>query len=149
MQIHFLHGTETGTAEFLCEDLQAAFGDAHDTQISSLEDVDVSALENGPLYVVVSATFGSGDVPGTGVDFYEALQKNKPDLSHIRFAVFGLGDTSFGDTYNQGSEKLMTEMLACKAEMVGERGLFDSSSPEMPEDIAIPWLTDLLTKIDG
>ena len=149
MDIHFLHATETGTAEFLCEDMLAAIEDGHSCEISSLMDVDATALDPAKFYVIVSATFGSGEVPNTGMDFYEVLQNDRPDLSEISFAVFGLGDTSFDDTYNQGSEKLMTEMLACKATMIGERGLFDASSPEMPEDVGVPWIEGIMAMLDG
>ncbi|MEM9060232.1 MAG: flavodoxin domain-containing protein [Pseudomonadota bacterium] len=149
MQVHFVYGTETSTAEFLCEDLSNALPDGCSGTVSSMETVDPTTLDSSTFYVLVSSTFGSGDVPGTAVDFYEKLQKQSPDLSHVRFAVFGLGDTTFGETYNQGSEKLMTQMLACKATMVGERGLFDSSSPDMPEDIAVPWLLGILETTDA
>ncbi|MEM9141137.1 MAG: flavodoxin domain-containing protein [Pseudomonadota bacterium] len=144
MQIHFLHGTETGTAEFLCEDLQSAIQSDAESEITSLDEIQPSALTNDKFYVFVTATFGSGDLPGTAQDFFDALERDKPDLSHVRFAIFGLGDTTFGETYNQGSEKLMTQLLACNAKMVGERGLFDASSSDMPEDVAIPWLKGVM-----
>jgi flavodoxin len=146
VQIHFLYGTETSTAEYLCDDLQDALPDGIESDISSMADVDPSELEAGPLYVIVQSTIGSGDVAGTGFVFYEKLQNDRPDLSNVRFAIFGLGDRTFSETYNHGSEKVMTEMLACKAGMVGERGLFDASAPEMPEDIALPWMETILAE---
>ena len=148
MQIELLFGTETGTAEFLCEDLAEALEDEATCSLSGMETVDPSTLSGEPFYILVSSTFGSGDVPGTAQTFYEALQK-RPDLGHVRFAIFGLGDRTFGDTFNQGSEKIMTEMLACGAKMVGERGLFDASSAEMPEDIAIPWAREILVQLSA
>ena len=39
--------------------------------------------------LVISSTYGQGDVPD-GKSFYEKLKKNKPNLDHIEFAVFGL-----------------------------------------------------------
>lgn len=147
VQIHFLYGTETSTAEYLCDDLQDALPDGSQSEISSMSDVEPSALEAGTLYVIVQATIGSGDVAGTGFAFYEKLQTEKPDLGHVRFAIFGLGDRTFSDTFNHGSEKVMTEMLACGAGLVGERGLFDASAPEMPEDVALPWMEGILAEM--
>ncbi|MEM7268269.1 MAG: flavodoxin domain-containing protein [Pseudomonadota bacterium] len=147
MNIHFLHGTETGTAEFLCDDLKAEVPDEHTSAISSLTDTSPADLEAGTFYIVVSSTFGSGDVPDTAKSFYEALTEGKPDLSHVSFAIFGLGDMSFGETYNGGSEKLMAALTGCGARMVGERGLFDASTPDMPEDIAVPWMEGLLAEL--
>lgn len=146
MKLHFLYGTETGTSEFLCEDMQGALGSEWSSTISCMDDVDAAKLDKDTFYVLVTSTFGSGDLPGTALSFFDTLQTQKPDLSGIAFAIFGLGDGTFGDTYNQGSEKLMTEMMACKARMIGERGLFDASSPDMPEDIGVPWINAIVAE---
>ncbi|MEM6375133.1 MAG: flavodoxin domain-containing protein, partial [Pseudomonadota bacterium] len=111
-----------------------------------LEDVDPAALEADPLYIIVCSTFGSGDLPSTAESFFTKLTSAKPDLSHVRFAMFGLGDRTFGETFNQGSEKLMEALVSCKATMVGERGIADASSADMPEEVAVPWLEDILQK---
>ncbi len=147
MQIHFLYGTETGTAEFLCDDLTDALPDDYDCTVTSMENVDPASLDADTFYVLVSATFGSGDLPGTAQPFFDALEDRKPDLSHVRFAVFGLGDRTFAETFNFGSKKLMEQMLACKAQMIGERGIFDASSRDMPEEVAVPWLKDILDQL--
>ncbi|MEM9782463.1 MAG: flavodoxin domain-containing protein [Pseudomonadota bacterium] len=144
MKLQFLYGTETGTAEMLCDDLKAAVDSRVDCTIVDMEATTPSSLDGETFYVLVSSTTGSGDVPGSAETFYEALTSEKPDLSHVRFAIFGLGDRTFGDTFNQGSEKIMEAMLACKARMVGERGIFDASSAKMPEELAVPWLEALM-----
>ncbi|MEM9497147.1 MAG: flavodoxin domain-containing protein [Pseudomonadota bacterium] len=146
MRIDFLHGTETGTAEIVCEDLNDAVAGQVETTIASLEDVDPSELSGDTLYIVVCSTFGSGDLPSTAEPFMQKLEKTMPDLKHVRFALFGLGDRTFGETFNQGSETLMTALLARGAQMVGDRGIADASSADMPEEIAIPWLQDILQK---
>lgn len=146
MQIHFLHGSQSGTAEDLCDDLKDRVGDAHDCTTASMQDVEPADLDAQAFYVLVSATFGSGQLPDPAQSFSDALEDGKPDLSNIRFAIFGLGDRSFGETFNNGSKTLMTQMLACKAQMVGERGLHDASSGDVPLDIAGPWLDGVLER---
>ncbi|MEM8537558.1 MAG: flavodoxin domain-containing protein [Pseudomonadota bacterium] len=147
MNVEFLHGTETGTAEMVCEDLDAAVSDRVSTTVNSLEDVDPGSLNADTFYVIVCSTFGSGDLPSTAEPFFDALQAQKPDLSGVRFAIFGLGDRTFGETYNQGSEKLAAALVACKAQMVGERGTADASSADMPDEIALPWLEGILEQV--
>ena len=142
MQINLLYGTQSGTAEFLCEDLEAALTE-HDCNVASLESRGPADLKSDDLHVFVIASYSTGDVTGTAQVFLDTLEEDKPDLTGHRFAVFGLGDQTF-DTYNEGSEKMMQALLACKATMIGERGLFDASSADMPEDVATPWLKDLL-----
>lgn len=147
MKIHFIYGTESGNAEDLCDDLKDASPDASECEISEMNDVDPTTLDTDTFYVIVSATFGSGNVPSTADEFYSDLLEKKPDLSHIRFAVFGLGDESFGETFAQGSQKLMEAMLACKATMIGERGIYDASNAEPPEDTGLPWWECILKKL--
>ncbi|MEE2809584.1 MAG: flavodoxin domain-containing protein [Pseudomonadota bacterium] len=144
MQVQFLHGTEMGNAEFLCEDLENSVPEGISAKCNSMEDVDPTDLNGDTLYVFVVSTYGAGDVPNTAQPFYEDLQAAKTDLSHVRFAMFGLGDSNFSDTFNQGSEKVMGLLEECGAKRLGERGLFDASGPEMPEDIAEPWLQGIL-----
>ncbi len=144
MQIRLLYGTETGTAEILCDDIKAELEGEMDCDVSSLENVDPSELSTDALNVFVVSTTGSGDLPFTAIPFIDKLKAAKPDLSNIRFAIFGLGDRTFAATFNFGSEQVMNQLLECKAKQVGARGIFDAASNEMPEDIAMPWLRETL-----
>lgn len=147
MKIHFLSGSQSGTAEIVCDHLMDSLSDGFDGKVSSLDEVDPKDLDAETFYVLVSATFGSGQVPDSAQSFLDVLEERKPDLSHIRFAIFGLGDRSFGETFNNGSNLLMTNMLACNAQMVGERGLHDASSEDFPQNVALPWLGGILDKL--
>lgn len=138
--IQYLYGTESGTAEMLCEDLAAETAG----EIMSLADCDPATLNGETLYVIVCSTFGSGDLPMSAEPFFDALQKNTPDLSAVKFAIFGLGDMIYADTFGHGSEKIMNAMLERGATLVGERKVFDASSGDMPEDVGVPWLQGVL-----
>ncbi|MCH2163702.1 MAG: flavodoxin domain-containing protein [Marinovum sp.] len=148
MHIQFLFGTETGTAEIVCEDLQAALGTDHTSAIASLEDVTPDNLDKSHLHVVVCSTFGSGDLPTTAEVFFDQIKGGAKDLTGVQFAIFGLGDRTFGDTFNQGSERLAEALVECKATQVGARGIADASAGDLPEDIAIPWLKGILNAQD-
>lgn len=147
MNIHFLYGSQSGTAEILCDNMVDSLSDGFEGKVSSLDEVDPADLDAETFYILVSATFGSGQVPDSAQKFLENLEERKPDLSHVRFAIFGLGDRTFGETFNNGSNLLMTQMLACNAQMVGERGLHDASAVALPQKVALPWLKDILTQI--
>ena len=147
MKIHFLYGTETGNAEMVCEDIETELGDAFETRVDSLGDVDPNALEADTFYMIVTSTYGNGDLPATAAPFADTLEADKPNLNHVRFAIFGLGDMVFSETFNHGSKGLMEKLLDCGAAMVGERGLYDASTAEMPEDLAIPWAQGILAQL--
>lgn len=144
MAVKIIYGSETGTAEILAEDLKDHIAGSHECSYAELDSVDPAGMSGDDFYVVICSSTGSGDVPMNGVSFLNKLTNDKPDLSHVHFAVFGIGDMVFAETYNQGSEKIMNALLGCGAKMTGERGLFDASSGDLPEDAAMPWF-DALT----
>ncbi|MEM7214546.1 MAG: flavodoxin domain-containing protein [Pseudomonadota bacterium] len=145
MKIGLLYGTETGNAELLCDDIEEALGSGFECDIADLGDTDHADLDPSKFYIIVTSTYGNGDLPTTAAPFYDTLAEQKPDLSGIRFAIFGLGDMVFDETYNQGSERLAKLLVECGAQMVGERGLHDASSGEPPEDLALPWARSIVS----
>ncbi|WP_415401534.1 flavodoxin domain-containing protein [Tateyamaria sp. SN3-11] len=149
MKIGLYYGSETGNSEMLCEDIEAELGAGYDCHIDSLADVDPSALDKDTFYIFVTSTYGNGDLPSTALPFEEALKADAPDLSGIRFAMFGLGDQVFSETFNHGSLKLSQMLIAQKAVMIGERGLHDASGFEMPEDIALPWVAGIMEQLQA
>lgn len=149
MKLHFLYGTETGSAEMLCEDIEEDLGGGFDCTITAMGEVDPQTLDADTVYLFVTSTYGNGDLPSMAMPFYEALDAAKPDLSHVRFGVFGLGDMVFSATYNQGSERLMEKLVERGAKMVGDRGLHDASTPDLPEDLAIPWAHDVVAQLNA
>ena len=147
MKIGLLYGTETGNAELLCDDIEAEIGSSHDCSIASLADIAPSDLRADTFYIFVVSTYGNGDLPSGAAKFFEELDAEKPDLSKVSFAIFGLGDMVFDYTFAQGSEKLAALLVECKARMIGERGIHDASSPDMPEDIGLPWVEVILSEM--
>jgi len=146
MKIHFLFGTETGNSEMVCEDIEIDLGDAVDTEITNLSDFSHEDFGASSFYICVTSTYGNGDLPITAQPFVDRLKEDKPDLSHVRFAIFELGDMVFSETLAHGSKTLMEELLALNATMVGECGLHDASNPEMLEALAIPWAHEILAE---
>ena len=144
MKVCIYYGSETGNSEMLCEDIEADLGAAHSCEIASLADVDPAHLDRDAFYIFVTSTYGNGDLPSTVLPFEDALTAGAPDLNGIRFAIFGLGDQVFAETFNHGSKKLGEMLTGLGARQVGTRGLHDASGFEMPEDIALPWVRGIM-----
>jgi len=89
MKIHFLFGTETGSAEMLCEDIRDDLGDGFTCAITSMGEVDPGDLDGETLYLFITSTYGNGDLPMVAQPFYDAIVERGLDLSHIRFGIFG------------------------------------------------------------
>lgn len=146
MNISILYGTETGNAENVAQELAQALAAEHAVQVLDLDDCELDALR-AELSLVVLSTYGEGEFPRNAARFAEALDSARPDLSGVRYAVFGLGDSHYVQTFGRASERfdaLLHSLGACR---VAERHLHDASGQGFPEDAAQVWLEVVLENI--
>jgi sulfite reductase (NADPH) flavoprotein alpha-component len=96
-----LYGSQSGNAEGLAHDLAATVrmrqGRASlNPRVIGMEhfaDIDFSAEKH---ILVISSTWGEGEMPDNAKAFWEWLQSDKaPPLGHAAFAVLGLGDRNY------------------------------------------------------
>jgi MioC protein len=139
-EVRVMYGTESGNAEMVADEIVDAFAERGIAAASvDLTDVDVATL--APAHVlIVSSTYNEGDLPASAEPFVEALNSEGPDLTGLRFAAFGLGDSTY-EHYNNGIEQLRQLLLGLGAEQVGETGKHDASSGTSPIDVAVAWAT--------
>jgi MioC protein len=140
MSTVILYGTETGTDVLAAE---------HDPSIYDMTDFAVDDLDANDFVIVVCSTYGEGELPTGALPFADDLDAIKPDLAGLRFAVFGLGDKVYGDTFNRGGE-IMAEMLTrLGATQVGEHGRHDLSSDIKPTTQAQEWAQTIAPLINA
>jgi MioC protein len=147
MKIAFLFGTESGNSEMVAEDLRDSVAQTHETEVHDLGELSIDDLNTEDFFVVVCSSYGEGELPSSAVPFYEQLVEVQPDLTGVRYAMFGLGDTFYEDTYSQGSEVLDRELTKLGAERVGEYGRHDASTWEAPSEVASEWLPTVLEQV--
>lgn len=146
MKISVVYGTESGNSELIAEDLGAKLRETMDeVEVQDLQDCDPASMNADTFYVVVCSTHGDGDLPDTAQPFAEAFDANLPDLSGVRYAMFGLGDKFYSGTYSQGSEHLDRRFATQGATRVGEYGRHDASSwKDVASEVALEWLPGVL-----
>lgn len=145
MKLIVLYGTESGNSELVAEDLSEKLREDHDdVEIFDMQHFDPADLSAENFYFVICSTHGEGELPNSAVPFAEAFDELLPDLSGLRYAMFGLGDTYYADTYSQGSEHIDRRFAAQGAERVGEYGRHDASGWDLPSDVALEWLPGAL-----
>ncbi len=143
-RITILVGTMTGTAEIVAEELQGALEEMDlSVEVTPMDSLDATAFDDAePAYLICTSTYGQGDVPDNARDFFESLESGKPDLSAIRYGVFGLGDSTYADTFNEGCRKFDALLTKLGAKRVGERMEHNASSDDLPEDVAVEWVRE-------
>lgn len=148
MAITVLYGTESGNSELIAEDLgQELEKTSTDVTVCDLQNFDPKDLTADRFYIVVCSTHGEGDLPNTALPFAEAFDETLPDMTGIRYAMFGLGDTFYEETYSQGSEHIDKRFTQQGATRIGEYGRHDASSWDLPSDVALAWLPTILELI--
>ena len=145
MKFTILYGTESGNSELIAEDLGESLRETHDdVEIQDLQDTDPASITPDRFYLVICSTHGEGDLPNSAIPFAEAFDATPPDLTGVQYAMFGLGDTFYEETYSQGSEHIDRRFAAQGATRVGEYGRHDASSWALGSDAALEWLPGIL-----
>ncbi len=134
-----LFGTVTGTAEDLADELVEALEEAGiEAEAVDMMDAGADFFEENRVVVVCVATHGDGELPPDAMDFYEALEKEQPDLGGVVFGVCGLGDDAYPDFCEAG--RIMSRFLAeLGAEEVIERHEIDGFVDEVVVEEARGW----------
>lgn len=149
MSTVILYGTETGTGELVADAISDVLAAEHDPSIYDMTEFAVEDLNKDDFLVVICSTYGEGELPTGAEPFADELDEVQPDLTGLRFAVFGLGDTVYGETFNRGGEIMAEKLSALGAVQVGEHGRHDLSSKVKPQAQAKEWaqtLTDVIAE---
>ena len=146
MKVTILVGTMTGTAQLCAQEMELALDDG-ETEVATLmmDGLDSAVFKREGVFLICTSTYGQGDVPDNARALYEHLQSAKPDLSQIRYGVFGLGDRTYAETFNFGGKRFDDILCELGAQRIGERVQHDASSGVLPEETAQEWGVEWLT----
>ncbi len=140
MKLTLLVGTMTGTAQLVAQELELVWDDG-ELQVETLlmDKLDAAVFDREGIFLVVTSTYGQGDVPDNAKALYEDLKAKRPDLSRVRYGVFGLGDRTYAETFNFGGKRFDDVLAELGAQRIGERVQHDASSGILPEEMAVEW----------
>jgi MioC protein len=148
MKVTILVGTMTGTAQLCAQEMELALDDG-ETQVETLmmDNLDASVFARPSVFLICTSTYGQGDVPDNARALYEHLQQARPDLSRVRYGVFGLGDRTYAETFNFGGKRFDDILTELGAKRIGERHMHDASSGVLPEETALEWCQAWLARV--
>jgi MioC protein len=148
MKVTILVGTMTGTAQLCAQEMELALDDG-ETGVETLmmDNLDASVFSRPSVFLICTSTYGQGDVPDNARALYEHLKQARPDLSHVRYGVFGLGDRTYAETFNFGGKRFDDILTELGAKRIGERHMHDASSGILPEETALEWCQTWLGKV--
>jgi MioC protein len=148
MNIMILFGTESGNAELISSEISEAINGRYTVAMRDMSDVDPAELSRDDFHLVVCSTHGEGELPSGAVPFAIALMGAKPDLRGLRYAMFGLGDSSY-DNYSRGSDVVDELLRAHGAKRHGPFGRYDASSQDDAIQLGKEWANGVLKDLLG
>ncbi len=92
-----LYGSQTGNAKGVAQDYkEKAQALGIPVNLMSMADYKAKQLKSESHLIVVVSTHGEGDAPDDAVELHEFVHSKKaPKLPDLKFAVIGLGDSSY------------------------------------------------------
>jgi sulfite reductase (NADPH) flavoprotein alpha-component len=139
-----LYGSQTGTAEGLAKRLaQEAANRGFAPRVLPLNDCSKEHLVQGGKVIIISSTWGEGDLPDNAANFWSWLKSDTaPRLEKLEFAILGLGDRNYAD-FCGASKKLDGRLEALGAKRLTPRAECDVDY----EAVAKRWTEGLWVKL--
>jgi MioC protein len=131
--------TMTGLSEMCGEEIETALAAAGIACERVLMDgLNATAFDPFDLLIVVSSTYGHGEIPDNGQALFASLEAGA-DLAGKTYAVFALGDRTYSDTFCAAGDSWDRLLSASGARRVVDVERHDASSGTLAEDIAGEW----------
>lgn len=144
-KITLVYGTETGNAKKLATQLaEIAKQKGLTVKLAGLDQYRVNDLEKESYFFVVISTQGEGDPPALAQKFYEYIHAQQPDLAKMKFAVLGLGDSSYPQFCKTGED------VDARLEALGAHRLLPLQKCDVDyEEDALRWLDNVLASLQN
>ena len=140
--IDILVGSQMGAAEYVAEQVAETLVQAgYDVKLHLKPELDHLNLDN--IWLVITSTYGAGDLPDNIQPFADQLAQDRRDLTTLSYAVITLGDSAY-DTFCDAGRKLATLLSAKGAVSLISALEIDAQHSALPEDTALAWLPKLI-----
>lgn len=139
-----LWASQTGNAETLAEHLAQQAGRAGwAVKVAAMDDYPFAELVQDKYLVCITSTFGDGDAPDNGQQFWQDLcDEAAPQIDHLQFGLLALGDSSYAQFCGHGKN------LDARLQALGARPLLDRLDCDTDfEAPAAQWFDRLLTAL--
>jgi len=95
MILDILYATQTGNAEEVAKDLsKKATTQGFIVNLNEMNYHNINSFHQLRNVAIITSTYGEGEVPEMGIEFWNELKSSKVKISKIRYGLIALGDRS-------------------------------------------------------
>ena len=138
-----LYGTETGNAKKLGNSFAAsAKKKGISVKLTGLDQYRLTDLSKEEYLFVVISTQGEGEPPVAAKKFYDYIHQDSISLSNLKYAVLGLGDTSY-PLFCKAAEEVDSRL-----NKLGAQPIIALQKCDVDYEVeAAVWLEEIFTKL--
>jgi sulfite reductase (NADPH) flavoprotein alpha-component len=105
-QINIFFGSQTGNAQNLANVIgEALKNEGLDQQVIDMAEFNPEDIHQLQFALIVTSTYGDGEPPDNASEWMSYLKFNEQlDLSHLSYAVLGLGDSYYPHFCQSGKD---------------------------------------------
>ena len=95
MKLEILYATQTGNAEVVAQNLSSlAKSKGFTVNINEMNHYTMDQFRKLKNVAIVTSTYGEGEVPEMGIEFWKDLESSSIKISNIKYGLIALGDRS-------------------------------------------------------
>lgn len=141
--ISIFAGSVYGNAQHVAEEVNDMLS-AQGIESEVYTDPDTSDFTDAESVLVITSTTGQGDIPPNLELFYSDLRDSFPLMNKKAFAVVGLGDSSYGESYCGGGRQFFELLTELQGKPVAELFEVDALETLAPEEEVVPWVKTII-----
>lgn len=101
--IAIFFGSQTGNAEDLANQTKKiADKNGLDATVFDMDGFSASNLSNHKRILIITSTWGEGEMPDNAADLWEETCENNPSLSGVNYSICAIGDTDYDEFCQAG-----------------------------------------------
>ncbi len=139
-------GSVYGNAQHVAEQVEEMLA-GKGKSVELFTDPTIENFTQTKSVLFISSTTGQGDIPPNLEIFVMDLREQMPLMAQKPFAVAGLGDSSYGDSFCGAGKQIFDVMLELQGQPVDDLKIVDAMETLEPENEVVPWIEGLIAKL--
>lgn len=94
--VHILWGSQSGNAQNLAQVIGESLSSDFPVEVFDMGELDPEGIQEIKNLIIVTSTYGDGEAPDNASEWLSFVKFGEDlDLTHLNYAVIGLGDTYY------------------------------------------------------